>query len=192
MAPACNGGQRTGMVLGSSRGQAEAGGPDQLETAVARANRLAAAGLRTGDSGQIIEAAVEYRRALTLGAAGGTRAGIEQNLGAAMCFIGQKETDPAQAAAAFELARRHLEAALLTRTRAESPQGWALAQANLALVHLCVHRLTGNPVEAMAGHIALDGAQEVFRLTGDRNWIDWIASIRAQLLKAVDRRKTLR
>ena len=180
------------MVLDSSLGQAEASGADQLDASVARANRLAAAGLRTGDAGQIVEAAIEYRRALTLGPDGDRRAGIEQNLGAAMCFVGQKEADPVQAAAAFELARRHLESALTVRTRTDAPLAWALAQANLAIVHLCVHRLTGNPVEAMAGHIALDGAQEVFRETRDRNWIDWIASIRAQLLEAVDRRKSSR
>jgi hypothetical protein len=158
----------------------------------AGADGLAAEALRTGDPSLVVDAVIEYRRVLAQGPTRDERARIEQNLGAAMCLMGQQEADPVQAAAAFELARRHLETALLARTREDAPQAWALIQANLAIVHLSIHRLTGTPVEAMAGHIALDGAQEVFRQLGDASAMDWTASIRMHLLKAVDRRRTAR
>ncbi|KKB13282.1 hypothetical protein VE25_02845 [Devosia geojensis] len=172
---------------------AEAGSSGQLDAERSkRADRLAAMALRNDDAGLLVEAVIEYRQLISMGAGGIERAGIEHNLGVAMCLIGQRETDPAQAAAAFELARRHLESALLVRTRADAPQAWALTQANLAIVHLSNHRLTGDPAEAMAGHVALDGAQEIFRQMGKGYWTSWIASIRAHLLKAGDRRRVLR
>lgn len=151
--------------------------------------------IEDGDAASLAEAAKIYEAALadpSLSAASPHRSEIQSLYGSLLCLQAQNETDGEIAAHQLETAHLVLTAALLMRNRSQMPQAWATTSANLALVYTTRYARTGNAVDVMAAHMALDGTLEVFAQANDAASVAWVQSVRDHLIKLAERRNNRR
>lgn len=114
---------------------------------------------------------------------------VQTNLAAALCTLVQRGRLSGNAALdLLDRARDLLTAALQYRQRATMPRDWVSTRANLALVHMTRHGITGNEHDILAAHMALDGTEEALGRHGDVELSGWIKAIRDHLLELRDRR----
>ena len=118
---------------------------------------------------------------------------VQTNLAAALCTVAQSDDIPeATAMTQLEQARVLLAQALLHYQPMTAPREWASARANLALVYLARHRLSGSHNDVLQAHMALDGTEQALRKVDDVNLTGWIEAIRDYLLDMRDRRSRRR
>jgi len=118
---------------------------------------------------------------------------VQTNLAAALCTIAQGEGVPHDLALTqLEQARVLLSEALLHYQPMTAPREWASARANLALVYLARHRLSGSDNDVLQAHMALDGTEPALLKIDDVDTIGWIQAIRDYLLDMRERRSKRR
>jgi hypothetical protein len=117
------------------------------------------------------------------------RSEVQTNLAAALCtLVQQKHWPRTEALNQLDRARDLLTAALQHRQRRTAPRDWVSSRANLALVHMARHDITGNEHDILSAHMALDGAEDALGRHGDVELSGWIKAIRDHLLELRDRR----
>jgi hypothetical protein len=115
------------------------------------------------------------------------RGEVMTNLAAALCMSARNQQDPA-ALARLDQARDLLVTALTHRPRKTAPEAWATTRANLSLVHLARHEITGSNDDLLSAHLMLDGVEQTLRDAGATTLLDWMIAIRDQLLELRERR----
>lgn len=115
------------------------------------------------------------------------RGEVLTNLGAALCLLARGQRGAA-AQAQLDRARDLLVEALPCRPHTQAPVAWATTRANLAVVHLARHAVSGNSDELLSAHLALDGLEPALRNSDETVLRDWVAAIRDQLLELRERR----
>lgn len=114
---------------------------------------------------------------------------VRTNLAAALCTVVQSGGMPSDVALTqLDRARVLLSEGLLHHDPIDSPIGWALARANLALVYLVRHGLTDSHNDILQAHLALDGTEEALSRAKDLELLGWIKAVRDHLLDLRDRR----
>ncbi|HTM78470.1 MAG TPA: hypothetical protein VL133_12675 [Devosia sp.] len=151
--------------------------------------------IEDGTPASLAEAALLYASLLAdpaLLAISPYRAEIQSLYGSLLCLQAQNAPNTGTTAPLLERARLLLLAALGFRDRHTMPEAWATTSANLALVYITRYTRTGDPVDVMSAHMALDGCLEVYLSTDNAASANWVRSLRTYLVTTVERRRTPR
>lgn len=136
-------------------------------------------------------AAVLYTQVLDADLPAPLRGEVLTNLGAALCFTASGRSGAA-ALAQLDQAQALLTSALACRPRRQDPVAWTTTRANLAIVHLARYKASGSSDELLSAHLALDDTETTLAEAGETTLLDWVRTIRDQLVDLRERRKTRR